>query len=122
MRILVVDDESAIRLLISQMLAILRHEAVTAANGLEAVRLFAMDKEGIDVVVTDLHMPVMDGYEAVRQIRKTAPDATIIAMSGYAESECPAGTTFLEKPFTLASVQAAIARALSNADQFKKAG
>jgi CheY-like chemotaxis protein len=44
------------------MLTILGHESILAGNGLEAVDRFSLDRECIDLVITDLNMPIMDGY------------------------------------------------------------
>ena len=111
MKVLVVDDESGIRKLVSQMLAILGYEAVTAENGLEAVCLFAANRPHIDIVITDMQMPVMDGYETVRQLRKIHPGVRIVAMSAYFASTCPPGVAFLEKPFSLADLRDSLAAA-----------
>lgn len=94
MRILVVDDEGGIRILISDMLSILGHETILAKNGLEAVQRFSAGAGEIDLVITDLMMPVMDGYQAIRLIRKISPNVKIVSMSGYSRSSRPAGTTF----------------------------
>jgi CheY-like chemotaxis protein len=121
MKILVVDDESAICNLISNMLAILGHEAVLAANGTEAVHRFSSDSRRIDLVLTDLNMPVMDGYELIRRIRELNPDAAIVAMSAAALNR-PLDTTFLEKPFTFAALRSSLDLALAGAERLSKAG
>lgn len=111
-KILVVDDDSAIRGVISTLLTALGYEVVTAGNGLEAVDVFCADAERIGLVLTDLRMPVMNGYEAVREIWRVKPAVRVVCMSS-AEARCPAGATFLAKPFTVVEVRDCIGRALS---------
>ena len=113
-RVLVVDDDSSIRRVMSQILLALGYSVVTARHGLDAVDLFHAEGERIDLVVTDLRMPVMDGYEAVDRIRKVKPTARIICMSSAAPEGCPAGTTFLPKPFTFEAVQDCVGKALAD--------
>ena len=113
-RVLVVDDDSSVRRVMAQMLAALGYTVVTARNGLDALDLFCWEGEGIDLVVTDLRMPVMDGYEAVEGIRKLNASVPIICMSSHLVKACPAGVTFLPKPFTLAAVRQCVDRALSS--------
>ena len=110
MRVLVVDDDNSIRNVMSRMLAAMGYSVITARDGLDAVQVF--EGEPIDLVVTDLRMPVMDGYEAVRLIRRAKPGARIICMSSLSEEGCPAGTTFLSKPFTMAAVKECVGKAL----------
>jgi CheY-like chemotaxis protein len=121
MKILVVDDEPAICKLMSNMLAILGHESILAGNGLEAVDRFSSDRQRIDLVITDLNMPMMDGYEAIRQIRKINPNSMIVSMSAIA-SNPPSDTTFLEKPFTLATLRSSLDLIVAGGDRRSKAG
>jgi len=81
--ILVVDDDESIRELLVKIVRLSGHEALTARNGLEAVTIFKSYPGSIDLVITDLKMPVMDGYESIRRMRDRRPDVTIICVSGY---------------------------------------
>lgn len=111
--VLVVEDDDAIRSLMARMLTILGYWAVTATNGLEGVDMFLADKDRFDLVVTDLQMPVLDGYETVREIRKARPQTPVVCMSAADPARIPPGTAFLLKPFTLARVQDCVHEALS---------
>ncbi|HEV2448423.1 MAG TPA: response regulator [Candidatus Sulfopaludibacter sp.] len=111
-RVLVVDDDYAIRDLVARMLTVLGCWAVTAGNGLDAVDRFLAEPGRFHLVVTDLNMPVMDGHEAVRRIQKAQPCLPIVCMSGSDTARCPAGTRFLSKPFTLAELQECVHLAL----------
>ncbi|MGB0388928.1 MAG: response regulator [Ardenticatenaceae bacterium] len=77
--ILVVDDQEQNRLVLSSMLSPLGFEIVLAENGQQEVELARQIKP--DLILTDLMMPVMNGFEAVKQIRQFAPDLLIIAIS-----------------------------------------
>lgn len=110
-KVLVADDDDSVRRIIAQMLAYMGYEVLTARNGLEALELFRSDA-AIGLVITDLRMPVMNGYEAVQQIRSLNPGARIICMSSYSGQALPARTTFLAKPFSVAAVQNCVDRAL----------
>ena len=111
--ILVVDDEPLMRDLIVNIVKLSGHCALAARNGLEAVAFFRSYPDLIDLVITDLKMPVMDGAEEIRRIRETRPGATILCMSGNPEQECPAGTMFLSKPFTSEQIRTRVNEALA---------
>lgn len=113
MTVLLVEDDDAIRSLMARMLTILGCRVETAGNGLEGVDIFLSDKDRFDLVVTDLQMPVLDGYEAVQQMRKARPETPVVCMSGADSVSLPPRTAFLSKPFTLADVQDCVYRALS---------
>src|SRR5437762_860223 len=110
--ILVVDDDDSIRELIAKIVRLSGHDVVAARDGSEAVAIFSSDPDSIDLVITDLKMPVMDGNEAIRRIREARPHVTIICVSGYSEQDCPQGALFLAKPFTLEQVRTRVGQAL----------
>jgi CheY-like chemotaxis protein len=81
---------------------------------------FSSDRQRIDLVITDLNMPLMDGYQTVRQIRKIDPNACIISMSANCAAEPPFDTPFLEKPFTFATLRLSLA--MARGERLRKAG
>ena len=97
--ILLVDDERIVLNVISTILRSAGHEVMTAANGLEGLAVFRSYQNMIELVITDLKMPEMDGFELIGRIRESRPLTKIICMSGFSEQECPQGVTFLQKPF-----------------------
>ena len=80
--ILVCDDESGIRSLISKYAKFEGHNVVEAANGIEAIEKFASND--IDIVVMDVMMPDLDGFSTVREIRKTS-EVPVIMLSARGE-------------------------------------
>ncbi|MGI6031533.1 MAG: response regulator transcription factor [Eubacteriales bacterium] len=85
MKILIVDDEAVIRDIIREYIEFEQMEAVEASNGREALE--ALDREGdVDLVVLDIMMPEMDGYETLRRIRKKS-DMPVIMLSAKGEVE-----------------------------------
>ena len=82
MRVLVVDDESSIRSLISMTLAAAGHSMTTASNGAEALeRIRAADSDPFDVIVLDLQMPVMDGRTFYEELRSLPSDIPVLLLS-----------------------------------------
>ena len=88
--ILLADDEEAIRGLVSLILKAAGHQVITAANGVEAVALYRSSPDRYDLVITDMQMPVMDGYQVVRLVRESRPHARIACISGYVDEDLPA--------------------------------
>jgi PAS domain S-box-containing protein len=80
--VLVVDDEVAIRDITRKILEKYGYRAITAGDGAEAVALYALQRQEISLVITDLMMPIMDGVAVVRALRRINPRIRIIAMSG----------------------------------------
>jgi CheY-like chemotaxis protein len=79
-RILIVDDEPDILVILDRMLRKMNHETVLASNGKEAIR--RLEESAVDVVITDLIMPESEGIETIGAIRRRWPGVKIIAMSG----------------------------------------
>lgn len=79
-RIIVVEDEAAIRRLVSRILTRGGHEVREAENGRDGVALHRAD--AADLVITDVFMPEQDGIETIRKIREFDPSTPIVAMSG----------------------------------------
>jgi len=104
--ILLADDELAIREMCMLILESSDYRVLTAENGAEALALFEQLKDEVEVVITDMMMPVMDGPTAIRAMRWQSPDLKVIATSGLSKREITAGygdfkaDSFLEKPYT----------------------
>jgi CheY-like chemotaxis protein len=82
-KILVADDEMAIRLLYSEELKEEGYEVYTAANGREALEI--IQKVPLDLVILDIKMPEMDGIEALRQIKEKNPDLPVLLSTAYGD-------------------------------------
>ncbi len=80
--ILLVDDDAAIRVLISEFLNLGCYTVVTAANGQEALNHYQNNKPGL--LITDIDMPLINGLELIQQVRADTKEVPIIAISGDA--------------------------------------
>jgi CheY-like chemotaxis protein len=106
-RILVVDDEPAVRRAVTRVLERGGYQVETAENGREAVDLFAKDPAAFAAVMLDLTMPVMGGAEALRRLRALSSEIPVILCSGYCEEQVrerfgnPAFAAVVEKPFSV---------------------
>jgi CheY-like chemotaxis protein len=117
--ILLVDDDEAFRSMLRRTLLRAGYDVLEAADGEAA--LGALNKETVDLVITDIIMPNMEGIETIRTLRRTYPHLRIIAMSGggrmnpegYLEVAKAFGAVrVLSKPFDNAQLFAAVEEAL----------
>jgi PAS domain S-box-containing protein len=102
--ILVIDDERAFQEITKAIFNKYGYRVLTANDGTEAVALFSQHKDDIDLVMTDMVMPFLDGPATINALRRLDPNVRIIAASGLSESEklteeLP-NATFLLKPFS----------------------
>jgi two-component system cell cycle sensor histidine kinase/response regulator CckA len=117
--VLVVEDDPALRELVSSMLEQLDHKVAAAADGQEAVSLVRIKGIRPDVVLTDLVLPDINGRTLFDQLRASVPDARVIYMSGYADDTIIGGgflrpgVSFLHKPFDLAGLSAKVREAVN---------
>jgi len=106
-RVLVVEDEDAVRMGSVRALTSRGYEVHEATSGVEALEIFRELDGQVDIVVSDVVMPEMDGPSLLRELRKIQPDIRFIFVSGYAEDafakNLPADAVFgfLPKPFSL---------------------
>ncbi len=117
--ILIVDDEEYIRRVTSATLEKFGYKTLTAIDGTEAVGIYSQ-QEKIDLVITDMAMPYMDGAATIWALRKMNPDQIIIAASGLTTAQQTKSkelsvNDFLAKPFTSEKLLTAIAKVLSDA-------
>jgi CheY-like chemotaxis protein len=116
----VVDDEVSIREILKTTLEAHGYEVVLAGEGTEAVAVYAENMGQIDLVLTDLVMPVLDGPATIRALRKLDPSARFLVLSGLAEKEklsravTEEGVTLLPKPYSTRSLLTAIHRVLNS--------
>jgi len=116
--ILIVDDSEGIRGAATSVLDSLNLHVIAAADGLEALDLVAKYGDKLSAVITDVHMPTMDGLTFVRKLRNILPDIGIIVISGNLDEEEASGFiamgvhTFLEKPFTQDKLTAALGQVI----------
>jgi PAS domain S-box-containing protein len=118
-RILFVDDEKPLVNLVRQMLESLDYHVVAASNAATAAAVFSEDPSAFDLVVTDLTMPGMTGFDLAHKIRDIRPDMPIVLMTGYSDQAADvkkltrAGIrTVLIKPFTFRQLAATVKKAL----------
>jgi PAS domain S-box-containing protein len=118
--VLVVDDEEMVRDLCRAIVEQVGFQALTAADGREALEIFHDHAAEIVCVILDLTMPWMDGVAAFRELRRIRPEVKVILASGYNEQEATqrfAGqglAGFIQKPYRLQDLRDKLAGALKS--------
>jgi len=118
--ILVVEDETAVRLMICRMIRGLGFECVEAVNGREALRIVRQREQPFALVLTDLIMPVMSGVELCERLAEERPGLSILGMSAYprptltSHNAIPPALPFIQKPFLPGALAQAIQGAISD--------
>ena len=126
--VLVVDDEAPIREAIVATLEGNNYHCYTAEDGTDALALYFERRSAIAVVVTDLHMGMMDGISLVRSLRKLDPNVKVIVSSGHIQKEnltilnSLGVKTFLEKPYTAEKLLRSVKAMLAPSDEPVKVG
>jgi PAS domain S-box-containing protein len=118
--ILLVDDEESIRSVSIQMLELLGFTAMSAADGEEALRIYAKKGDTIDLVLLDLTMPGMDGVQTLKMLRELNSDVRVVISSGYTEMEIGGRFRdmkilgFIQKPYDQTQLSEALQRAMGS--------
>jgi len=116
--VLVVDDDAQTRESLELALDKNGYRVLIAADAREALGI--LDQRPVDVVVTDLRMPDLDGLQFFQFVRQRAPSVPVIMISGQASVEAAVSAMrdgvvdFLTKPFSLSEIRRVIARALAS--------
>ena len=112
--ILIIDDEIALREVITEILELSEIDTLTVGSGEEGAALFAQYVDQLHMVFLDLHLPGMGGYATLQAIRAISPTVHVVIMSGQpeymimAEFERQEHLSYLEKPFTLDKIVAIV--------------
>ena len=114
--VLVVDDEEGVRGFTRAALERLGHRVLLAQNGQQALEVLEK-RDGVDLVLLDIAMPVFGGVEAFLEMRKRWPRLSVLIASGYSRREgrelgLPDGLPFIEKPYTVQTLAAAVDKIL----------
>ena len=118
-RVLLVEDEDAVRGFAFEALKRQGYEVLQACSGVEALEVLAAAEGRIDIVVSDVIMPEMDGPTLLKTLRRDRPDLKFIFMSGYPDDafkntlEPDTEFAFLQKPFSLAQLATKVKEQLS---------
>jgi DNA-binding NtrC family response regulator len=118
-KLLVIDDNKEILEALYDFLSKKEYDVVPASNGLEGLKLIENEKQGFDVVITDLIMPDISGVALISIIKKKYPNTRVIAITGWGEHPEALATEaeadhVLEKPFELSDLEKLIKKLLSS--------
>ena len=118
-RILVVEDDDAVRHMTREFLTIRGYAVIEASNAAEAIQFVESHLEAVDLVLTDVLMPGMKGRELVERLAKLSSSFKVLYMSAYTEDDAinigilSPGTAFIEKPFSPDELAAKVRDVLS---------
>jgi two-component system, cell cycle sensor histidine kinase and response regulator CckA len=118
--IMLVEDDDPVRIFGARALRNKGYKVVEAKSGEAALELIRDSKQRIDLLITDVVMPQMDGPGLVREVRTIHPEMKVIFISGYTEDafrqrlDSDSGIDFLPKPFSLKQLAAKVREVLAS--------
>jgi DNA-binding NtrC family response regulator len=116
-KILVVDDEDALRTVLSAELEGEGYQVTTAADGQEAINV--LTSTGFDLILLDIKMPNVDGFEVLKFVKEKHPKTKVIMLTGFAdlknaiESKKLGAEDFVSKPYDLVDLLTTVERVLT---------
>jgi two-component system response regulator PilR (NtrC family) len=116
-RVLVVDDEDALRTVLSSELEGEGYKVAAAADGAEAISI--LKNQTFDLILLDIKMPNVDGFEVLKFVKETHPETKVIMLTGFAdlknaiESKKLGAEDFVSKPYDLVDLLTTVERVLS---------
>lgn len=117
-RLLIAEDDEAVRTFVSRALMIDGHEVITADDGAEALDRLSTD-DAFNLLLSDIKMPVMDGIALALNVARDHPHVPILLMTGYADQRERADgldkivQDVVQKPFSLAEIRNAVRETLA---------
>lgn len=120
--ILLVEDESQVRLVAAEVLSHAGYNVIASSGPRDALDIARQGRRRVDMLLTDLVMPGMNGAELARQLLSSQPDLVTVFMSGYAEHQVrktmpnhddSSTPIHLQKPFSIGTLLACVANALN---------
>jgi DNA-binding NtrC family response regulator len=123
-RVLIIDDEDIVRISCQRILVPEGYEVKTTKSAAEGLGLLAQD--AVDVVLTDLKMPDIDGMQVLKKVKEEWPDIEVIMITGYqtintaVEAIKLGAFDYIENPFTPGAIVEAIDKAISHRQGNKK--
>jgi signal transduction histidine kinase len=117
--ILIVDDDLSLQRLTAKILKQTGYNVLTAGNAEEALVLFEEQKGKIDLLLTDVVMPGMNGHQLAMRLKNTSPELKVLFMSGYSDdflttkNMIPENTEYVQKPFTVLSLNQCVREILN---------
>ncbi|HMO17753.1 MAG TPA: response regulator [Oligoflexia bacterium] len=115
-KILVVDDEDSVRMVLQRSLELLGYEVVVAVDGREALKIFSQISNSVSLVVMDMIMPNIAGHELFYKLREISPDVKVLISSGYASDSKTqdllknGAAGFIQKPFAIEELASEVRR------------
>jgi len=120
--ILVVEDDDAVRRITREFLKINGYHVIEADSGDNAIQLMKLHKDSIDLVLTDVLMPEMNGHTLMERLAEVRPGIKVLYMSAYTEDAAinigalQPGTEFIEKPFSPDELANKVRKVLTRTD------
>lgn len=109
---LIVDDEEALRDIVTEVLELLNMESAAASSGIEAIKIASDSANHFDIMIIDMYMPNMNGDETYEKLKEFYPDCPVLFISGLDRSDeqekANPKRNFLKKPFAVKDLQEAI--------------
>ena len=99
--VLFVDDNEAIRNVALEMLTHAGYQVLSAENGRRALEIVASRKEPVDIAITDVLMPKLNGPEFAEHLQELHPQVPVLFISGFPDRKLPADAMYLQKPFSM---------------------
>ena len=118
-RLLIIEDNEEVLRSLQKYFTKKHYDVVTASNGLDGLKVYESDKEGFDLIITDLVMPNISGVAIISLVKKNSPKTPVIAITGWGEHPEALATEaqadlVLEKPIELDKMDKFISELLEN--------